>query len=270
MYPRTTPFILVLFAVGCGVEDRDPCAEIKAKLAACQVESSIPDGAQCSPGVLAGHEAIVASDCAALQQGKADWWAWDGCEAGTVQCYGLFCCSVPQLMDGDLVFQQSSTAQSTAIRILTHSNWTHVGVVRMLSKGPMVLEASSKVQLTSFDSFAARGKIAVKRLRDVETVSEAARKKMQQLGQAYLGRPYDVYFRWDDARLYCSELVFKLFQKAAGIEIGRVQKFSDFDLSNPEVQALIKKRYGNSPVPMDEPVVSPASMYSDPKLRTVF
>ena len=234
--------------VGCGLQDADRCAEIKAHLAACQVETSIPDAAQCSPDVLESHEAVMGSDCASLQAGKADWWAMNGCEAGTVKCYGLFCCSVPTLQDGDLVFQKSHTAQSEALR--------------------MVLEASSTVRLTAFDTFATKGALVVKRLST--PVPDVVRVEMIQLGKSYLGRPYDVYFRWDEARLYCSERVFKLYERAAGIEIGTVEKFSDFNLSSPEVQSLIKQRYGNNPVPMDEPVVTPASMYEDSQLATVF
>jgi len=271
MCPRTAPIALVLLVFGCGVEDRDPCAQIKAKLTSCQVETSIPHEAQCSPDLLANHEAIIASDCGMLTEGKVDWWGLDGCESGTLRCYGLFCCQKPQLEEGDLVFRRSNTSFALTIGILTLSRWTHVGVVRLAGNTPKVLEAGSKVRLLNFDTFASLGTVAIKRLRD--PLSDAQRAKIRQLGQSFLGRPYDKYFRWDDGHLYCSELVYKLYDRGANLQIGELQKFSDFDLSNPIVQGFIKKWYGSNPfssMPQDEPVVSPTSMYSDPQLRTVF
>ncbi len=37
-----------------------------------------------------------------------------------------------------------------------------------------------------------------------------------------LGKPYDIYFEWDDRAIYCSEIVWKAYQHALGIELSAV------------------------------------------------
>jgi len=95
---------------------------------------------------------------------------------------------------------------------------------------------------------------------------------MRNLGKSWLGRPYDLQFRWDDERLYCSELVYKLYERGAGVRIGAVRKAGDFNLASPEVQRLMAKRFGGRQAAFDpdEKVISPQAMFDDAKLVTVF
>ena len=73
------------------------------------------------------------------------------------------------------------------------------------------------------------------------------------------GKPYDLYFEWSDARIYCSELVWKIYRDAARVSRSvRVQKLREFDLTDPAVKAKMRERYGERP--LDEPVISPAAM----------
>ncbi len=68
--------------------------------------------------------------------------------------------------------------------------------------------------------------------------------------------------------MYCSELVWKIYDKGLGIRIGKLQKIRDIDLSDPIVKAKIKERYGNK-VPLEETVISPGEMFSSDLLVTV-
>jgi hypothetical protein len=180
------------------------------------------------------------------------------------------------LQDGDLVFHRSHSAQSAAVAAATRSKYTHMGVVLVEDDKPMVLEAVQPTKLTPFSAWVARGergKVVVKRLKNATDIfTPQVRKRMHEMGRAWLGRPYDLLFQWDDDRLYCSELVYKLLDRAAGVQVGKVQKASEFDLSNPEVQKKLKERFGDGKTTFnpDEPVVSPQSMFDDPKLVTVF
>ena len=47
---------------------------------------------------------------------------------------------------------------------------------------------------------------------------------MRQVGESFRGRPYDLTFEWSDERIYCSELVWKIYERALGIEIGPPQR----------------------------------------------
>jgi hypothetical protein len=180
------------------------------------------------------------------------------------------------LQDGDLVFHRSRSAQSAAVAAATRSKYTHMGVVLVEDGKPMVLEAVQPTKLTPFSMWVARGergKVVVKRLKNAtDILTPQVRKRMHEMGRAWLGRPYDLLFQWDDDRVYCSELVYKLLDRAAGVQVGKVQKASEFDLSNPEVQKKLKERFGAGKATFnpDEPIVSPQSMFDDPKLVTVF
>jgi hypothetical protein len=94
-------------------------------------------------------------------------------------------------------------------------------------------------------------------------------KKMKTIGERFKGKNYDPYFNWSDDRVYCSELVWKIFNEAAGLEIGKLQMLKEFDLTNPVVANEVKERYGNS-IPLDERVISPGRMFESELLFTVF
>ena len=173
------------------------------------------------------------------------------------------------LRDGDLIFQTSRSGQSLAIQRATHSPWSHMGVILMRDGKPFVFEAGATVRYTPLAQWAARGasgQYTIKRLMDVPTPAQTAR--LRASAGKYAGRPYDLYFEWTDERIYCSELAWKLYRDAMGIEIGTRQKLREFDLTDPAVQAKMRERYG-SHVPLNEPVISPGAMYDSPLLETV-
>ncbi|HEX7026793.1 MAG TPA: YiiX family permuted papain-like enzyme [Gammaproteobacteria bacterium] len=175
--------------------------------------------------------------------------------------------------NGDIIFQTSRSSQSLAIQLATDSPYSHIGVVYILDDAPFVFEAVQPVKLTPLDEWVAqgdRGHFVVKRLRDADSVLSADKlAKMRSIGEAFVGRDYDLYFEWSDDRIYCSELVWKVFDKGAGIQLGELETFADFDFSHPAVQAKVKERFGDH-LPMDEVVVSPAAIFEAPNLETVY
>jgi uncharacterized protein YycO len=177
--------------------------------------------------------------------------------------------SAATLRDGDLVFQTSRSGQSLAVQRATHSPWSHMGVVVMRGGQPFVFEAGATVRYTPLAAWAAHGDggtYAVRRLKQPLTTPQAAR--LRAAAEKYAGRPYDLYFEWSDHRIYCSELAWKLYRDALGIEIGARQKLREFDLADPVVRAKLRERYGDH-IPLDEPVISPGAMYDSTLLETI-
>jgi uncharacterized protein YycO len=173
------------------------------------------------------------------------------------------------LRDGDLIFQTSRSGQSLAIQRATHSPWSHMGVIVFRDGKPLVFEASATVRYTPLATWAARGEggtYAVRRLKQPLTPPQAA--KLRAAATKYAGRPYDLYFEWSDERIYCSELAWKMYRDALGIEIGTRQELRDFDLTDPAVKAKMRERYGTR-IPLNEPVISPGAMYDSPLLQTI-
>ncbi|OWP61770.1 peptidoglycan peptidase [Hymenobacter amundsenii] len=178
----------------------------------------------------------------------------------------------PRLRNGDLIFQTSQSAQSQAIQLATHSVYSHCGILFQKQGEWRVFEAVQPVSETSLAAWVARGKngtFVVKRLRDAKTVlTPAALRRLQAAGEQYRGRSYDLYFGWSDERIYCSELLWKMYRQATGREIGQLQTLREFDLSNPSVQAKMRERYGNK-LPLNERVISPIRMLESVELVTV-
>ena len=108
-----------------------------------------------------------------------------------------------------------------------------------------------------------------KRLRDADDVlTPATLARLKAAGQTLLGHNYDLYFGWSDDRIYCSELIWKVYERGLGRRLGQLQQLRDFDLSNPAVQAKLRERYGRN-LPLTETVVSPVSIFNSPELVTV-
>jgi uncharacterized protein YycO len=176
------------------------------------------------------------------------------------------------LRDGDLVFQTSRSAQSVAVQRATGSRYSHMGIVLLRNGKPFVFEAAGTVRYTPLNRWVARGagsRVIAKRLRDAATLLDlqGLRRLRQEAGK-YAGRPYDPTFEWSDQRMYCSELVWKIYQRALGIRIGELQKIGELRLDDPAVRIKLEERYGDR-VPLEEPVVSPAAMFDSTALVTV-
>lgn len=177
-----------------------------------------------------------------------------------------------RLRDGDIIFQETASAQSKAIQLATHSRYSHVGIIYFRNGKPFVLEAVQPVKVSSLKIFISRsvgGHYVVKRLKNAEAIlTKPVLAKMQRVGRSFVGKNYDWVFGWSDARIYCSELVWKIYQRAAGIELSPTKKLREFDLSHPVVRAKMKERYGKK-IPLDEPVVAPSQIFESALLETI-
>ena len=135
-----------------------------------------------------------------------------------------------------------------------------------------VYEAVQPVKLTKLNDWIKRGKdshYVVKRLKDSnEMLTEVNVKKMKNIGERFKGKGYDIYFEWSDDKIYCSELVWKIYKETLDIEIGQLQELREFDLSDEIVKNKMKERYGDK-IPLDEKVISPATMFDSDKLETI-
>lgn len=174
--------------------------------------------------------------------------------------------------DGDLIFQTSRSPQSVAIQRATGSAYSHMGLIFVRDGKPFVLEAIATVRFTPLDQWIARGAghhFVVKRLRNADTVLDATGiDKLRTAALRFAGRPYDLTFDWSDDRIYCSELVWKAYDRGLGIDIGVLQTIRDFNLTDSAVRAKIRERYGDN-VPLNEPVIAPVSMFRSNLLVTV-
>jgi uncharacterized protein YycO len=113
------------------------------------------------------------------------------------------------------------------------------------------------------------GHYVVKRLKNADSLLTVdVIKKMQKEGSKMLGKNYDLTFEWSDREIYCSELIWKIYKRALGVEVGALKTLGDFDLTSDIVKQIIKERYGNS-IPLQETVISPADIFESDLLILV-
>lgn len=177
--------------------------------------------------------------------------------------------SEPALRDGDIIFQQSVSFQSKALEIATRSPFTHCGLIFHKDGKPYVFEAISTVTWTPLKSWIERGiggHYVVMRLKN--PLSDETLQPLRVAAQAFEGKDYDLMFNWSDDAIYCSELVWKAYDNALGIELTPLKTYRDYELNNDEVQRLVKERF-KFDIPWDEKAVAPSDLMESPLLETV-
>ncbi len=175
------------------------------------------------------------------------------------------------MQDGDIIFHTSRSAQSLAIQRATDSPYSHVGLIFHRAGKPYVFEAIATVQYTPLERWIARGEgrhFVIKRLQQAnKRLPPSAAAKLKTAALKFAGHPYDLAFGWSDRQIYCSELVWKVYDRALGLQLGKLQKLREFKLDDPAVKAKLRERYGDQ-IPLDEPVISPAAVFGSDLLIT--
>jgi len=159
---------------------------------------------------------------------------------------------ITNLQEGDIVFVESQSSQSPYIKIGTMSKWTHCGVVVNTPEGMKVLEASKTVKLTPFNSFIGRAK------NENWCIKRPKQKLIKPINyNKYIGQPYDLEFKFNNGKMYCSELVWLVY-KEQGIELCKPRKVSSFIMTRiPKVKKLMNKRN----IQMNQEAVAPVDIY---------
>lgn len=169
---------------------------------------------------------------------------------------------------GDVVFQSlGSSPLIDMIEGSTKSGYSHCGLVAQKDGKWVVIEAIGPVREIPLGDWIRQGHkdgFAAYRLKapfasKADTFVKAA--------YTFLGRPYDIRYRLDDEKIYCSELVWKSFRKATGEDLGRLMKLKELDWK-PHV-ALIKQ-LENGDVPLEREIITPVAVARAPQLERVY
>ena len=176
-----------------------------------------------------------------------------------------------KFQEGDIIFQTSNSLQSKAIQLATNSKYSHVGIIVNYKGSLVVLEAVQPIKITPIQTWISHGEnltYSLKRLIKRDSIlTKAALKKMRLKGKSWLGKNYDIAFDWSDKKLYCSELVWKLYKEGCNIEVGKLKKLKDYNLSHPIVKKVLQERYGNN-IPLEEKMISPQAIFESDLLET--
>lgn len=177
-----------------------------------------------------------------------------------------------QIHEGDMIFQTSESPQCEAVRIATTSQFSHCGIVFIQNGKKYVFEAVQPVKLTPIEDWIAYGKenhFVVTRLKNATTIlNSKTLQKMKDYSAKLNNKDYDLYFEWSDDKIYCSELIWKIYKNGAGIELCPLQQLKNFNLKDPKVQVILTERYGKN-IPLEEEVVAPSDLQKSKKVTTI-
>jgi hypothetical protein len=169
---------------------------------------------------------------------------------------------------GDLVFQDSESRQSQAIKLATQSQFSHVGIIILNGETPYVLEAVEPVRIISFEEWKNNGSNGNYTLTRLKQAKDFDADKIESFKKKHLNKHYDLGFYWSDEKMYCSELAFKFYSEVLGIELCEKHQLKEYSTDYPEVRKIMKQRYGNN-IPWDEWMVSPEDLFKSTQMRAV-
>jgi hypothetical protein len=170
---------------------------------------------------------------------------------------------IDDVREGDVIFQTSLSQQSPLIKMGTRSTITHCGVVVMKDGKPYVLETQKTLVLTPLKKFIARGK---------DGKYWHKRPKLDNVKikySGYLGKPYDLAFKFDNGKFYCSELIYDVYLNQLGVELCKPKTIDDYLIFGshriPKIKRAIKKRG----ITMDQYAIAPVDVFNSKELKFV-
>jgi hypothetical protein len=72
-----------------------------------------------------------------------------------------------------------------------------------------------------------------------------------------------------DEKMYCSEIIWKLYYRVAGITLGRFRPMGSYDFSNSAVMSEARDRWGMN-LPLQQLVIAPQDIYDSKWLEAVW
>lgn len=168
------------------------------------------------------------------------------------------------LQNGDVVLQASTSERSALIRKASRSPYSHVGLVEVAKDGVFVIEAVQPVSRTPLATWVKRGEGGWVTVLRPKGLDAKTRTRVVAAAKKELGKPYDARYRWDDERLYCSELVVKAFARGADLSVGTQEVVKTLALSDEELALAAK--LGISP---SQTLVTPGSLVGDEAFELV-
>lgn len=170
--------------------------------------------------------------------------------------------------EGDIVFQSLPHGPLVdAIEGITRSEWSHCGILVRKDGGWQVAEAIGEVRYTPLYLWQLRGrgsKVSAYRLKTPPAgINEGLKPGIRRL----LGRSYDFRYAPGDDEIYCSELVYDVYDSSFGLKLGTWEKLGNLDWKRFE--SFIREME-NGKLPLDRPMITPVGLTRSPLLEQVF
>ena len=170
---------------------------------------------------------------------------------------------VKEVREGDVIFQTSKSQQSPLIQIATRSKITHCGIIVMKNGKPYVLETLKTLVLTPLDKFIARG------VDSKYWLKRSNKENIKIKYDSYLSKPYDLAFKFNNGKFYCSELVYDIYKNQLGIELCEPKKVSTYLILGADKLPAIKKAMEKRGITQNQYAVAPVDIFESKYLESI-
>ncbi len=176
------------------------------------------------------------------------------------------------IQEGDIIFISINSPLYRQVAQGTGSWTSHVGFIVKENEQWFVMESAvptvKRCSLLKFLSRTMDSQVSIKRLEqplkpeDIEKLKDVASKRM--------GKFYHLGFNFDSERQFCSKFVYLTFKEALGVEIGKVQTFTELLKENPQASVNFWRCWYFGFIPWNRRTITPTSQLVDPQLYDVF
>ena len=171
--------------------------------------------------------------------------------------------AVGEVREGDVIFQTSQSEQSPLIQIGTRSKISHCGIIVMRGGKPYVLETLRTLVLTPLDKFIVRGE------EGKYWIKRSKKENIKIRYSNYLGKRYDLAFKFDNGRYYCSELVYDIYKKQLGIELAEPRQVKDYLILFTDRLPKIKRAMKRRGISKKQYAIAPVDIFNSGHLESV-
>jgi hypothetical protein len=169
---------------------------------------------------------------------------------------------------GDILVQSLPKGELVdAIEGITQSPWSHCGILVKHEGKWQVAEALGSVRYTPLSSWVIQGRGFVVQSYRVKNLPAGSSDAFERGVQRLLGRVYDIQYAPDDSAIYCSELVYKVYDRELGLKIGTWQALGELNWKPHE--AFIRKLEPER-LPLEREMITPVGLTVSPLVERVF
>ena len=176
-----------------------------------------------------------------------------------------------KLNDGDVIFTSIPNHLYQCVERASNSTTSHVGVVFKCEGKWLVAESRIPFSCyTPLEDFIARSKegwYAIKRVKG--GLSEAQTDGLKLQCERQMGQLYHLGFKYHSKRQFCSKFVYQAYKTALGLEVGKLETFTELLRRNPSASTRFWRLWYFGVIPWNRITITPGSQFSDQKLVTV-
>jgi uncharacterized protein YycO len=170
--------------------------------------------------------------------------------------------------EGDVLMQSLPRGELVdAIESASRSPWSHCGILVKRDGHWQVAQALGNVHYTPLVEYLIQGRdLRVTSFR-VKCITPEQRAKLQPGISKLLEKPYDINYEPDDRKIYCSELVWKVYDRELGIHWGEWEAFGT--LNWKPIEEFVRS-VESGKLPLDRMMIAPVGLIKTDKVERVF